>query len=96
MLPEFPQTDYLYAIPKFDLDRNDVDNLAFELTGFHENFADCFQRSESRDNFHRYMSGQLCRLERKSIEPIAFAVECGKCEQCNALFQMLLGMTIEY
>jgi SRSO17 transposase len=78
MLPEIRQTDYLYAVPRFDLDRNDVHDLLNELKGFHENFADCFQRSESRDNFHRYMSGQLCHLERKSIEPIAFAVEGGK------------------
>ena len=78
MLPEIRQTDYLFAVPRFELDRHDVRDLADELAGFHENFADCFQRSESRDNFHRYMSGQLCHLERKSIEPIAFAVEGGK------------------
>jgi hypothetical protein len=35
MLPEIRQTDYLYAIPRFDLDRNDVHDLADELTGFH-------------------------------------------------------------
>lgn len=78
MLPEIRQTDYLYAVPKFDLDRNDVSDLAQELKGFHENFADCFQRSESRNNFYRYMAGQFCPLERKSIEPIAFAIEGGK------------------
>lgn len=78
MLPEIRQTDYLYAVPKFELDRSDVTDLALELKGFHENFADCFQRSESRDNFYRYMTGQFSQLERKSIEPIAFAVEGAK------------------
>ncbi len=78
MLPEIRQSDYLYPVPKFCLDRSDVKDFATELLGFHENFADCFQRSESRDNFYRYMAGQFSQLERKSIEPIAFAIEGGK------------------
>jgi SRSO17 transposase len=78
MLPELRQSDYLYAVPKFDLDRNDVTDFSSELKAFHENFAECFQRSESRDNFYRYMAGQFTQLERKSIEPIAFAIEGGK------------------
>jgi len=78
MLPEIRQSDYLYKVPKFELDRADVSDLAHELKGFHENFADCFQRSESRENFYRYMSGQFSQLERKSIEPIAIAIEGGK------------------
>ena len=78
MLPEIRQTDYLYEVPKFELDRNDILGFAEELKGFHENFADCFHRSESRENFFRYMSGQFSQLERKSIEPIAIAMEGGK------------------
>lgn len=78
MLPEIRQTDYLYEVPKFELDRDDILGFAEELKGFHENFVDCFHRSESRDNFYRYMSGQFSQLERKSIEPIAIAVEGGK------------------
>jgi SRSO17 transposase len=78
MLPDIRQLDYKYAVPKFDLGRDDIPDLITELKGFHENFTDCFQRSESRDNFYRYMSGQLCHLERKSIEPIAFAIEGAK------------------
>jgi len=78
MLPEIRQSDYLYSVPQFELDRNDVSDLACELKGFHDNFADCFHRSESRDNFYRYMSGQFNQLERKSIEPIAFSTEGGK------------------
>ncbi|HUK99604.1 MAG TPA: IS701 family transposase [Nitrospirota bacterium] len=78
MLPEIRQSEYLYPVPKFALDRSDVKDFATELLGFHENFADCFQRSESRDNFYRYMAGQFSQLERKSIEPIAFAMKGGK------------------
>jgi SRSO17 transposase len=78
MLPEIRQTDYLYEVPKFELDRDDILGFAEELKGFHENFVDCFHRSESRDNFFRYMSGQFSQLERKSIEPIAIAMEGGK------------------
>lgn len=48
-----------------------------ELKWFHEQFADCFQRSESREHFFKYMAGQFSPLERKSIEPIALAVEDG-------------------
>ena len=77
-MPEIRQTDYLYKVPKFELDRNDVADFAQELMGFHENFADCFHRSESRENFYLYMSGQFSQLERKSIEPIAIAMEGGK------------------
>jgi SRSO17 transposase len=78
MLPEIRQTDYLYEVPKFELDRDDILGFSEELKGFHANFVDCFHRSESRDNFFRYMSGQFSQLERKSIEPIAIAVEGGK------------------
>lgn len=78
MLPDIRQTDFLYTVPKFELDRSDVSALLVDLKGFHENFADCFHRSELRDNFYRYMAGQFSQLERKSIEPIAFAIEGGK------------------
>ncbi len=78
MLPEIRQLDCLYDVPKFELTRDDIPDIAQELKGFHENFADCFCRSESRNNFYRYMAGQFSQLERKSIEPIAFAIEGAK------------------
>lgn len=78
MMPEIRQTEYLYKVPKFELDWDDVTDFAQELKGFHENFADSFLRSESRENFYLYMSGQFSQLERKSIEPIAIAMEGGK------------------
>jgi SRSO17 transposase len=78
MLPEIRQADYLYDVPKFELNRNEVDDFIDELKCFHEQFADCFQRTESRDSFFKYMVGQFSPVERKSIEPIAIAVEGGK------------------
>jgi SRSO17 transposase len=78
MLPDIRQSDYLYPVPKFDLNQDDVEDFTQELKGFHEQFDDCFLRSESRDNFLRYMMGQFSQIERKSIEPIAIAMEGGK------------------
>jgi len=67
-----------FPIPKYDLKENDIDDFMHELSGFHEIFYDCFQRSESRDHFFKYMSGQFSELERKSIEPIALNMEGSK------------------
>jgi hypothetical protein len=68
----------LYSIPKFGLDRADVEGFTDELQGFHEQFRDCFSRSEPRGSFFLYMVGQFSPLERKSIEPIALQVEDAK------------------
>ena len=48
-----------------------------ELWEFQSAFHDCFGRSEPRAHFFDYMVGQLSRLERKSIEPMALQVEGG-------------------
>ncbi len=77
MLPALRKNEHLYSVPKYDLKKTDVKEFANELKGFHEQFSDCFQRSESRDHFFKYMSGQFSDLERKSIEPIALAVKDG-------------------
>jgi SRSO17 transposase len=77
MLPECRKDEYQYAIPQFDIDKNDVVGFMNELKGFHGIFSDCFHRSESRDHFFKYMSGQFSELERKSIEPIALNMENG-------------------
>ena len=78
MLPAIRQDEYLYDIPKFDFERSDINDIMNELKVFHNEFADCFQRTESRDNFFRYMVGQFSPIERKSIEPISIAVEGAK------------------
>jgi len=77
MLPEIRSREYLFDVPKFDINAGDVQNFMNELKGFHEVFSDCFHRSESRGHFFRYMVGQFSDLERKSIEPIALNVENG-------------------
>jgi len=77
MLPETRDQEYLFAVPKFTVEKADVKNFINELKGFHEVFSDCFHRSESRGHFYRYMVGQFSELERKSIEPIALNVEDG-------------------
>jgi SRSO17 transposase len=78
MLPVTRCDEHLYPVPKFDLGKGDIKDFMNELGGFHEQFADCFQRSESREHFLKYMAGQFSPLERKSIEPIALAVKGGK------------------
>ncbi len=77
MLPECRTNGGEYPIPKFSIESRDVREFMEELRGFHEQFHDCFVRSEPRENFFRYMVGQLSELERKSIEPIALQVEGG-------------------
>ena len=75
MLPQIRNDEHLFSIPKFVVKKEDVEDFHNELKGFHDTFSDCFFRSESRDNFYKYMVGQFSELERKSIEPIALAVE---------------------
>jgi SRSO17 transposase len=75
MLPMCRTEGDPYAVPKFDLSKKELGDFVNELRGFHEEFRDCFGRSEPRENFFRYMVGQFSELERKSIEPIALAVE---------------------
>ena len=77
MLPVTRSNEYQYPVPKFDLSKGDIVGFMNELKGFHEQFSDCFLRSESRQHFFNYMVGQFSDLERKSIEPIALAVKNG-------------------
>ena len=77
MLPISRKDEHLYPVPKFDLAKGDIKDFMNELIGFHEQFSDCFHRSESREHFFNYMAGQFSELERKSIEPIALALKDG-------------------
>ena len=78
MLPECRQEEYLFSVPKFDVASSDVESFVDELRCFHDEYRDCFHRSETRENVFHYMVGQFSKLERKSIEPIARAVEDAK------------------
>ena len=77
MIPCSRCEEHLYPVPKFDLDKEDVAAFIHELRDFHGQFAECFVRSESREHFFNYMAGQFSELERKSIEPIALALDNG-------------------
>lgn len=50
-----------------------IESLGPQLADFLDEFADCFGRSEPRDNLAHYIRGQLSDLSRKSAEPIALA-----------------------
>src|SRR3712207_9392764 len=65
------------APPPFALAQGDVEGFLHELRSFHDAFRSCFPRREPREHFFRYMVGQFSRLERKSIEPMALAVNGG-------------------
>src|SRR5215210_2011684 len=63
--------------PEHNLAPRDVEALADELVAYHAHFAPLFQRSEQRTWALAYLHGQLLELERKSIEPMALALDGG-------------------
>lgn len=78
MLPENRVENGSFPIPKLLIDKDDIPQFMEEFKGFHAQYADCFSREEPRGNFYQYMAGQMSRLERKSIEPIALNIESAK------------------
>ncbi len=85
MLPECRTKGDVFSIPKFSVVTEDIDDFIQELEVFHEEFSDCFLRSEPRNNFFHYMVGQFSELESKSIEPITLNVENGKVRSMQRL-----------
>jgi SRSO17 transposase len=77
MLSSIRSEEACYPVPQFNLTAENVEEFKEELKGFHEQFEDCFYRSESRAHFFNYMVGQFASIERKSIEPIALALDGG-------------------
>jgi len=63
--------------PEQNLAPRDVAALADELVAYHAIFAPLFRRREQRHWALQYLRGQLLDLERKSIEPMALALEGG-------------------
>ncbi|HEY8475783.1 MAG TPA: IS701 family transposase [Chloroflexota bacterium] len=63
--------------PAQNLAPRDVAALADELVAYHARFAPLFRRREQRHWALQYLRGQLLDLERKSIEPMALALEGG-------------------
>src|SRR5919202_355413 len=63
--------------PQHNLASRDVEALTDELVAYHAHFAPLFQRAEQRTWALAYLHGQLLDLDRKSIEPMALALEGG-------------------
>lgn len=63
--------------PVLNLAPRDVAALADEVVAYHAAFAPLFRREEQRHWALQYLRGQLLALERKSIEPMALALEDG-------------------
>src|SRR5579884_3483438 len=63
--------------PEQNLTPRDVAALADDLIAYHALFAPLFRRREQRHWALQYLRGQLLDLERKSIEPMALALEGG-------------------
>jgi SRSO17 transposase len=75
MLAACRQNDYFYEIPQCTVEKEEIENFVEELKAFHGKFAECFSRSEPRENMFEYLVGRLSSLERKTIEPIAIHVK---------------------
>jgi SRSO17 transposase len=78
MLPHCRTAGEPFVIPTFDVQGSDVESFMDELQEFQSVFHDCFARSEARGHCMDYMVGQYSPLARKSIEPMALAVEGGR------------------
>lgn len=63
--------------PHIGLTPGEVAALRDELLAYHREFAPLFRREEQRHWALKYLEGQLLPLERKSIEPMADALEGG-------------------
>jgi len=55
------------------MDARQIRGLKPKLKRFLHQFRDCFSRKDTREHLSTYMNGQLSRLDRKSVEPIALA-----------------------
>ena len=75
MLPRCRTIGEPFVLPTFDVQVSDVEGFVDELQEFQSVFHDCFARSEARAHCLDSMVGQDSPLPRKSIEPMALAVE---------------------
>lgn len=63
--------------PEGNLTPRDVEALMGELVDYHAIFSPLFLRQEQREWSVKYMQGQMLHIDRKSIEPMALALEGG-------------------
>jgi SRSO17 transposase len=55
------------------MDAVEIRGLRPKLRKFLHQFRDCFGRKDTREHLSTYVAGQLSKLDRKSVEPIALA-----------------------
>jgi SRSO17 transposase len=65
------------APPPLDLTPEEVAVLADELVHYHAAFADLYYRKEQAQWGYKYLQGLMLPIERKSIEPMALALDGG-------------------
>ena len=63
--------------PELNISVQEVRGLLGHLKAYHKRFTFLFQRQEQRYWALKYMQGQMLKLERKSIEPMARALKGG-------------------
>ena len=78
MLPRCRTVGEPFVMPTFDVQVSDVEGFMDELQEFQSVFHDCFARSEARGHCLDDMVGPYSPLARKSMEPMALAVEGGR------------------
>ena len=92
MLPRCRTAGEPFMIPTFDVQVSDVEGFMDELQEFQSVFHDCFARSEARAHCLDYMVGQYSPLARKSLEPMALAVEGSRVRSLHAFSVRPCGM----
>jgi SRSO17 transposase len=55
------------------MDAAEIRRLKPKLRKYLQRYGDCFGRSDTRRHLDTYVTGQLSKLDRKSVEPIALA-----------------------
>lgn len=55
------------------MDAAEIRRLKPKLLQYLQEYADCFGRQDTRGHLATYVTGQLSKLDRKSVEPIALA-----------------------
>jgi SRSO17 transposase len=86
MLPRCRTVGEPFVIPTFDVQVSDVEGFMDELQEFQSVFHDCFAWSEARAHCLDYMVGQYSPLARKSIEPMALAIEGSRVRSLQHFF----------
>ena len=68
MLASYRTEGDLNSVPKFSIEKDDVEGFINELQSFHGKFKDCFYRKETQENAFHYMVGQFSGIEKKNID----------------------------